>query len=124
MGKNTIRKKAEKQVAIRITEDPNVYGVEAKAFMMERLCTCGRGVMRPSGRVLVAPDGKGQTMIHGCTFEGCDATEAHVMPWPRPDLIPQMDAADPNVAGFMARARDQREAAEKAAELQKGAGDD
>ena len=108
MGKSNIRKKAERQVAIRVTEDPNVYGIPARAFMMERLCECGRGVMRPSGNTLIAPDGKGQTYIHGCTFEGCQKTEAHAMPWPRPDMVVEADPTDPNIAAFMNRAREQR----------------
>ena len=112
MAKNKIRKKAQRQVAIRITEDPNVYGIPARAFMMEKLCQCGRGVMRPSGNKLVSPDGKGRTFIHGCSFEGCNKTEAHPMPWPRPDMVVDADATDPNIAAFMNRAREQRSAGE------------
>ncbi len=108
MGKNTIRKKAERNVALRMTEDPEVFGIPAIPYMMEKLCVCGRGVMRPTGKSLHAPDGKGQTLIHSCTAEDCDKTEAHAYPWPRPDMVPQANAADPNVLAFVRRSKEQR----------------
>ena len=107
MGKNNIRKKTGNQIALRITDNPNIIGIPADMYMMEAVCVkCGKGVMRPSGRTLVAPDGKGQAMIHRCTHPDCEETMTDPIPWPRPDFVPKLDATNQQVGEQIGKLRE------------------